>query len=83
MSTSGFVSQVEESYVTRVTPAQEEYSPQKLYCYYLQTPRGSSLRIERTTCFGNWQQLAERLAYSSSDFDTFACEFEGITVVMG
>ena len=74
VSTSGFVSQVEESYVI-VTPAQEEYSPQKLYCYYADAR--AALYVSKGQLVSVTGRVSGTDGYSSRIY-MFACEFEGI-----
>ena len=74
VSTSGFISQVEEHY-SIVTPTKDRYSTQELHCYYADTR--SALHITK----GQFVTVTGRvigLAEFSSDIHMYACEFEGI-----
>ena len=74
VSTSGYVDEVEEHYVV-ITPSQEEYSYEELYCYYADTE--TALHLIK----GQLVTVTGRVR-GDDGFTTrvhmFACEFEGI-----
>ena len=74
MSTSGFVSEVEESYVV-VTPTQEQFLSSKLYCYYSDTR--AALHLTKGQRLSVTGRVRGTDGYSSS-VHMFLCEIEGI-----
>jgi S1-C subfamily serine protease len=74
VSTSGYVSHVEELYVI-VHPDQDEYLTQELYCYY------ADIRVAFNITKGQHVSVTGRIIGTdgySSGVRMFACEFEGI-----
>ena len=74
VSTSGYISQVEEHY-SIIAPTQDRYSRQELRCYYADTR--TALQITK----GQFVLVTGRIsgpAEYSSDVQMYACEFEGI-----
>ena len=74
VSTSGYVDEVEELFVV-ITPSQERYSSERLYCHYADTR--AALELTK----GHFVSVTGRVkgddGYSSRIY-MFACEFEGI-----
>ncbi|MDE2941292.1 MAG: serine protease [Chloroflexota bacterium] len=78
VSTSGYVDEVEEHYVT-LTPSRDEYWPQSLYCYYADTSVALELtRGEHVSVIG---RVSGDHGYSSR-IHMFRCEFEGMQLEM-
>ena len=74
VSTSGYVDEVEEHYVV-VTPSQERYSSERLYCYYADT--GAALHLTKGQLVSVTGRVRGEDGYTSRVY-MFACEFEGI-----
>ena len=74
ISTSGYVSQVEELYVI-ISPIQERYSNQSLYCYYADTR--VALDLTKGQAVSVTGKVTGTEGYSSR-VHMSACEFEGI-----
>ena len=74
VSTSGYVSEVEEGYVT-ITPARKQYSFQGLYCYYADTR--AALQLTKGQLVSVTGNVRGTDGYSSRVY-MFACEFEGM-----
>ena len=74
VSTSGYVDEVEEHYVV-VTPSQERYSSERLYCYYADT--GTALHLTKGQLVSVTGRVRGEDGYTSRVY-MFACEFEGI-----
>ena len=74
VSTSGYVEEVEEHYVV-VTPSQERYSSERLYCYYANT--GTALHLTKGQPVSVTGRVKGEDGYTSRVY-MFACEFEGI-----
>lgn len=74
VSTSGYVDEVEESYVV-LTPSQERYSSERLYCYYADTR--AALQVTKGQLVSVTGRVRGEDGYSSRVY-MFACEFEGI-----
>ena len=74
VSTSGYVEEVEEHYVV-VTPSQERYSSERLYCYYADT--GTALHLTKGQPVSVTGRVKGEGGYTSRVY-MFACEFEGI-----
>ena len=74
VSTSGYVDEVEELFVV-ITPSQERFSSERLYCYY------SDVRAALELTKGHFVSVTGRVrgddGYSSRIY-MFACEFEGM-----
>ena len=78
VSTSGYVDEVEELYVI-VTPSQEQYSSQRLYCYYADTR--AALHLTK----GQPVSVTGRVSGTdgfSSRIHMFSCEFKGMQLEM-
>ena len=78
VSTSGYVDEVEELYVI-VTPSQEQYSSQRLYCYYADTR--AALHLTK----GQLVSVTGRVSGTdgfSSRIHMFSCEFKGMQLEM-
>ena len=73
VSTSGYVSRVEELYVI-VSPTQEKYLTQELYCYYADVR--AALHVTKGQHVSVTGRVIGMDGYSS-DVHMFACEFEG------
>ncbi len=74
VSTSGYISQVDEHYST-IAPTQDRYATQELHCYYADTR--TALQITK----GQFVSVTGRVSGSteySSDVNMYACQFEGI-----
>ena len=74
VSTSGYISQVEEHY-SIIAPTQDRYSRQELRCYY------ADARTAFHITKGKFVSVTGRVSGSaeySSDVHMYACEFEGI-----
>ena len=74
VSTSGYVEEVEELYVS-ITPSQEQYWSQELYCYYADTR--TALHLTK----GQFVSVTGRVRGEdewTSNLDMFACEIKGI-----
>ena len=74
VSTSGYISQVEEHY-SAITPTQARFSSQDLDCYYADTRTAVHLTK------GQFVSVTGRVSGSSeysNDVHMYACEFEGI-----
>ena len=78
VSTSGNVSQVEELYVI-VTPTQEQYWSQRLYCYYADTR--AALHLTKGQFVSMTGRISGMGGYSSR-IHMFACEIEGMQLEM-
>ena len=74
VSTSGYVDEVEELYVV-VTPSQERYSSERLYCYYADTR--AALHVTKGQLVSVTGRVRGEDGYTSRVY-MFACEFEGI-----
>ena len=74
ISTSGYVDEVEELYVI-ITPPQEQYSSQKLYCYYSDTR--AALHLTKGQLVSVTGRVRADDGYSNRVY-MFACEFGGI-----
>ena len=74
ISTSGYVDEVEELYVI-ITPSQEQYSSQKLYCYYSDTR--AALHLTKGQLVSVTGRVRADDGYSNRVY-MFACEFGGI-----
>ena len=72
--TSGYVDEIEELYVV-VTPFQEQYSSQQLYCYYSDTR--AALHVTKGQLISVSGRIRGTDRYTSRVY-MFACEFEGI-----
>ena len=74
VSTSGYVSHVEELYII-LFPTQERYSNQKLYCYYSDVR--AALDVTKRQHISVTGRVIGKDGYSSA-VHMFACEFEGM-----
>ena len=74
VSTSGYVDEVEEHYAV-VTPSQERYSSERLYCYYADTE--TALHLTKGQFVTVTGRVRGEDGYTSRVY-MFACEFEGI-----
>ena len=77
ISTSGYVDEVEELYVI-ITPPQEQYSSQKLYCYYSDTR--AALHLTKGQLVSVTGRVRADDGYSNRVY-MFACEFGGIGLI--
>ena len=73
VSTSGYVSQVKEFYVS-ITPTRDDYSFQELNCYY------ADIRAALQMTKGQFVSATGRVSGTdgSSELNMFACEFDAI-----
>lgn len=74
ISTSGYVSEVEELYVV-IYPTQKEYSNQSLYCYYADV--GAALHLTKGQSVSITGKISG-VGWASSLINMFSCAFEGI-----
>ena len=74
VSTSGYVSEVEELFVT-IAPTQDRFEFQELYCYYADTR--TALQLTKGQSVSVTGRVRGADGYSSR-IHMFACEFEGI-----
>ena len=74
VSTSGYVDEIEEHYVI-VTPSPEQYSSQRLYCYYSDTR--AALHLTKGQPVSVTGRVIGTDGYTSRVY-MFACEFKGI-----
>ena len=71
VTVSGYVNEIEENYAV-LTPSQERYSSERLYCYYADT------RVALHLTKGQLVTLTGRVRGQDRHVYVFACEFEGI-----
>ena len=74
VSTSGYVSNIEELYVN-ITPDQDQYAIQELYCYYADTK--AVLELTKGQLVSVTGKIRGTDGFTN-DLYMFACEFEGI-----
>ena len=74
VSTSGYIDEVEDHYAV-VTPSQERYSSERLYCYYADTE--TALQLTKGQLVTVTGRVRGEDGYTNRVY-MFLCEFEGI-----